>query len=237
MGLFIVPVLVDSLNGALKQVSLANKRADLIELRIDFLSKDSLSGFDFGFLLSKCEKPVLVTCRRRSEGGFFDGSNSELVEVLSRVLKFKPGFVDVEYSLPKVFRKKLFRIASRFGVKVFLSKHFLSETPSLKKLRGFCKRMFEEGAFVVKIVCFANDFEDNFRVLSLFDYCNKFFGENSSSKVRLISFCMGGKGVISRVVCGLIGFGTFVSLKEGFESASGQLSVFKMKRVFDLLGF
>lgn len=58
-----------------------------------------------------------------------------------------------------------------------------------------------------------------------------------SSKTKLVCFCMGELGRISRLLSPVFGaFFTFASLKPGSETANGQMTIQQMKAAYDLLG-
>ena len=54
--------------------------------------------------------------------------------------------------------------------------------------------------------------------------------------LKIIAFCMGEQGKISRVMAPLLGsYLTYASLNKGEESAPGQLTVKEIKEVFRIL--
>jgi len=82
---------------------------------------------------------------------------------------------------------------------------------------------------VCKIVTTAKQVEDNLTTLN--------FMSTASSKTKLVCFCMGELGKISRLLSPLFGgFFTFASLERGSETASGQITIQEMKASYELLG-
>lgn len=82
---------------------------------------------------------------------------------------------------------------------------------------------------MVKIVTWARNPEDNLRMLRLISVA-------AQEKIDLISFCMGPKGRISRIAAPILGSClSYVSLRKGGESASGQLTVTEMNIIMKIL--
>ncbi|MFC1918711.1 type I 3-dehydroquinate dehydratase, partial [Chloroflexota bacterium] len=83
------------------------------------------------------------------------------------------------------------------------------------------------GADICKVVTTARVFEDNLAILQL---VSEFPG------VELVSFAMGPLGSISRVLCPLVGGDfTYASIKEGQESAWGQITVEELIKVYGMI--
>ena len=57
-----------------------------------------------------------------------------------------------------------------------------------------------------------------------------------SSKAKLVCFCMGEQGKVSRLLSPMFGaFFTFASLEQGSETASGQMTIEEMRAAYNLL--
>ena len=81
----------------------------------------------------------------------------------------------------------------------------------------------------MKIVTTAKTLEDNLITLNLVSYA-------SQRSEKIISFCMGEKGGISRAVAPLMGsFLSFATLEKTGQSAPGQFTVQEMKQINNLL--
>jgi len=73
----------------------------------------------------------------------------------------------------------------------------------------------------------ANSFEDNLKMLKLI---------KEFTKTKIVAFTMGEKGKISRILSSLAGgYFTYGCLEEGLETASGQLSVIELNRIYKYL--
>ena len=68
------------------------KDADLVELRLDTVKDPSAAG-----ALAGRSKPVIVTCRPQSHGGYFQGSEEERRAVLAEALALGAEYVDLEW--------------------------------------------------------------------------------------------------------------------------------------------
>jgi len=76
---------------ALSLLGKALPAADLVELRIDRIEKP-----DLPMLLYAGKKRILVTNRRREEGGFFASCEDERIELLVEAVNLGACLVDVE---------------------------------------------------------------------------------------------------------------------------------------------
>ena len=75
---------VDILNAA--------RQCDLVELCLDRLVKEP----DVKDLLEASKKPVLVSCRRQSEGGRFEGTEDERIMLLRQAILAGPAYVELD---------------------------------------------------------------------------------------------------------------------------------------------
>jgi len=80
----------------------------------------------------------------------------------------------------------------------------------------------------VKIVTRAETYEDNLRVLQLIPQAH-------AMGVKIVAFCMGPMGRISRIFSHLMGsYLTFASLEAGEESAAGQVPINEIKKILKM---
>jgi 3-dehydroquinate dehydratase/shikimate dehydrogenase len=220
-----VPIIARSNEEAVNKMAAASGVADLIELRLDYLPNPDLPG-----LLGKNPKPVVVTCRTPKDGGEFGkapehegGSEEKRLKMLLCALELGADYVDIEFDAPEGSRRKVLDAAGS-PERVILSSHNFEKTPD--GLESLKSRMlaYAPGA-IVKIVTLAQSIEDNLKILDLLK--NKKEGE------RLIAFCMGEDGEISRILSPLFGGEfTFGSLGPGEESAPGQIPAYVLRHVY-----
>jgi len=215
-----VPVMGCATEAALGKMEVVFKVADMVELRLD-----RMPDHDLGRLLNGRREKIIVTNRRKEEGGGFRGTERERVDLLKEAVALGAGYVDIEAATdPDLVGELRSDIAGRgHRTALILSSHDFSGTPSVKVLR---KRMdaCTEGD-LVKIVTYARRIEDNLRLLDLIPYAGR-------KGRRIIAFCMGEMGLLSRVAAPLLGsFLTYAVLHAGEESAPGQMTLEKTLRI------
>lgn len=144
------------------------------------------------------------------------------------IIAAKSGFeyVDVELSASKL--EGLVKEFKALGSKPIVSFHKVDGSLSVSELNSVLEREIVSGAEICKIVANAEKIEDNLTTLN--------FTSTASTKAKVICFCMGELGKISRLLSPLFGaFFTFASLERGNETASGQLTIQEMKAAYKLL--
>ena len=217
-----IPIMAHDNHDALKKMAEATPLADILEIRLDLMET-----FDLKEIIRSAPKSVVVTYRSKKEGGQGKADYGTRVRYLMAAIRAGADFVDVEYSLPLDQRSRIFQ--DRGGTGIIISRHYLYETPIEENLRGLLRNMTATGADIVKIVTQATTPEDNLRVLGLISMAKNL-------GVKIIAFCMGPHGRISRVACTLMGgYLTFASLDTGQESASGQIPATEMRKILEAL--
>lgn len=209
---------------ALSLIERAEKaKADFIEVRLDCLEPSrNLSE------ISKSTKTHLIaTNKLRSEKGSFSGTETERQQTLLNAAKNGFEYVDVNLSSPK--HKETIDNLKQLGAKPIVSFHKFDGPLSSSEMGNILKQEISCGAAVCKIVTTAKKIEDNLTVLN--------FISAMPSRVKLVCFCMGENGKVSRLLSPMFGaFFTFASLEQGSETASGQISIQDMRVEYDLLG-
>jgi 3-dehydroquinate dehydratase type I len=190
--------------------------ADLIEVRLDSL--EDLNGL--ADLAAHGKTPKIAT----------DKSARPEMEQRQRLLSAaKSGFeyVDTELSTPQL--EDLVKELRAQGAKPIVSFHKLDGSLGTFELESVLEREISSDAEVCKIVTTAKQITDNLTTLN--------FTSAASSKTKLVCFCMGELGKISRLLSPMFGgFFTFASLERGSETASGQMDIHEMKAAYGLLG-
>lgn len=224
MVLICVPVAVKNPELLLEKVKSAVRSApDLIEIRVDYLEDMNI---DFMDIVSKASVPLILTVRKRDEGGLFKFGEKKRVELLEKCIEAKPRFVDLELNMSNSNLGRLLELAKRKSVEVILSFHSFKNTPKREILVQKIYAAAQKGARLVKLVTFARDITDNLVILSLPQ-------EAHNLGVKIISFCMGERGIISRVLCPLFGsYLTYASLET--STAPGQIDLEVMRKIHTL---
>ena len=212
MGKLCIPIVEKTMEKTLIAIKEANRLADLIELRVDYLR-----GVKLGLLFENRQKPFIVTNRKKEEGGRYRGEERKRLGVLQEAIDLEADYVDVEFATERSLLQGL--IKNRRSTRVILSFHDFRKTPPRKELQRLLGQMIRLGTDVVKIVPFARSWEDNLNILSLIPFAKE-------RKQKIVAFCMGEKGKISRIFSPFLGaVWTYASLKSSRTSAPGQLTV------------
>ncbi len=212
MAKLCIPIVETTTDGALIAIKKANRWADLIEVRVDYLKNPELE-----ILLQNQKKPFIITHRRREEGGKYKGEERKRLSLLQRAIDLGADYIDVELATRTSLLKDLIRNKRR--TQVILSFHDFRGTPSLKKLQRLSAQMIRLGADVIKIVSFAKSWEDNLTILSLILFAKE-------RRQKIVAFCMGERGKMSRIFSPFLGATwTYASLNKNRSSAPGQLTV------------
>jgi len=181
--------------------------ADLVELRLDTVKDPSAAA-----ALAGRKKPVIVTCRPKSEGGSFDGSEEERRSILSEALALGAEYVDLEWN--GTCADLMERTGGR---RVVLSHHNFTGMPS--DLKGMAQAMLSSGAEIVKIAITAQCLADNLALREI--------GKNTRVPISLIA--MGEPGLASRVLATWMGSCWTYAGDRVAAGAPGQLSPLQMQ--------
>jgi 3-dehydroquinate dehydratase-1 len=186
--------------------------AQLVEFRLDYFRNGITK--ELKSRLSQFSKRCIMTVRSPSEGGKFSGSERNRLEFLLQLSDLRPAYVDIELETLRRFHEEL---AGAFPRSTYIvSWHNFSGTPTVSKLVELYDEARSYGGFS-KIIGTAKEFEDNSRILSLYG--------KSREKGNLIAFCMGEKGVLSRVLCVRLGSPFTYAALPGNTVESGQLTI------------
>jgi 3-dehydroquinate dehydratase type I len=209
---------------ALSLIEKAEKaKADLIEVRFDcFETSRNLSE------LTKSTKiPLIASNKLQSERGFFTGTETQRREILLNAAK--NGFAYVDIDLSSTEPQKTIDNLRHLGAKSIVSYHKYDGPLTISEMTKIIEKEISSGAAICKIVTTAKTIEDNLTALN--------FISAMPSRVKLVCFCMGENGRISRLLSPMFGaFFTFASLEEGIETAKGQMAIEQMRTAYGLLG-
>jgi 3-dehydroquinate dehydratase type I len=211
---------------ALSLLGRALPLAELVELRIDRIEAPALP-----MLLHAGRERIVVTNRRRDEGGFFASCETRRLDLLHEAVELGARLVDIEARTGSRAVGRLADAVRSHGgrTRLIVSHHDLQGTPSARTLAARVRACRALGADVVKIVTLANRAEDNLRVLEILPQARE-MGQD------IVAFCMGEMGRLSRVAAPLLGScWSYASLEKGAASAPGQLTVAEMRAVLGML--
>jgi 3-dehydroquinate dehydratase type I len=223
-----IPIVARTTEEAVAQMAQSAALADILELRID-----QIADVDLQRLMSVRGNGtlVLVTNRRRDEGGGFLGTERERVRLLLDAVALGADYVDIEARTERSLLKEFMTQIEKQGHRTqwIISTHDFSGTPPERTLRRRFNACRKLGADIVKIVTQAQTVEDNLKTLGLIPYAR-------AHNQAIIALCMGEQGKISRVMAPLLGSSlSYASLEKGAESAPGQLTVAEMRQIYQIL--
>jgi len=189
---------------------LVEQGAQLVELRLDYIR----SPVNVKRLIADRPSPVVITCRRESDGGKFPGTEEERLVLLRTAIAEGVEYVDLEEDVAAKI--------PRFGkTKRIISYHDFDKTPD--DLDAIYARLAKLDADIVKISTMANKPEDNLRMFRLM----------AKAKIPTIGLCMGDMGTPSRILAGKFGAPfTFATFHHERVLAPGQLSFQQMTEIY-----
>ena len=205
-------------NNDLEAVREVEPFVDLFEVRIDLI------GDGWQKLVKQFKKPWIGCNRSADEGGRWQGDEASRVEKLLEAVGLGADIIDLELRTANL---KLAIELIKQRAKCLLSFHQLERTPPLNSLREIVQRQLAAGADICKVVTTAQRFEDNLTVLQLI---------SEFPRIRIVSLAMGPLGFASRVLCPLVGGDfTYASIEQGQESASGQITVSELRKLYEMV--
>ncbi|MDQ3840626.1 MAG: type I 3-dehydroquinate dehydratase [Thermoproteota archaeon] len=194
--------------------------ADYVEIRFDFLKR---SDIDAAIKIAESIKSRAVfTLRSADEGGRFEGSECERIALLKKLSRAEPMLLDVEYLTLKD-NDELADFLLGQKTRILISWHDFKYTPCNDKLRSILDQMRIYSSFA-KIVTTANNSQDALRVLELYE---------GITGIELIAFAMGELGLVSRILCTMVGNAPFTYAAIERTTAPGQLDLSYMRRLFN----
>jgi 3-dehydroquinate dehydratase / shikimate dehydrogenase len=225
-----VAIFVTDLPQARRDIAAAAEAgADLVELRVDsFTDLDAIRQ-----LVSSASLPCIVTCRPSWEGGQSDLPDQERIPVLEAAAVSGASYIDIElesYRKSANLRQKVhFNAGSpvdataprekRAGL--IVSSHDFQGRPT--KLHNLLAELDDTGGDISKIVWTARTIRDNLEAFEILKHRTK----------PTVALCMGEAGLISRILAKKFGaFLTFASLKKDTGTASGQVPIADMKKLY-----
>ena len=193
--------------------------ADFIEIRLDRLEGCLENRQGLADLAAHGKTPKIATDK---------ASRTETAHRKLLTAAAKSGFeyIDVELSTHQL--ESLIKELKALGAKPIVSFHKFDGSLSTSELTSILEKEISSGAEVCKIVTTAKHMEDNLTALN--------FMSTASSKTKLVCFCMGELGKVSRLLSPFFGgFFTFASLERGSETAAGQMTIQEMKATYEIL--
>ncbi len=187
-------------------IEAAEDVADIVELRLDLF--DSLPSV---VQAHRVEKPLIITIRRKEEGGAFEGDEEQRLELFNRFSEIA-HYVDVEYNSDEDFFK--------LPVKIIESYHNFEGTPSYEFLENLVENKRGD---LIKIACLGKDRQDVLNVFSILtNYDN------------VVAFLMGEDFAFTRITAAFMG-SPFIYCHSGSAVAKGQIEAHQAYEAIKIL--
>lgn len=179
-------------------------------MRLDYIGR----AVDLKRLLANRPCPIVITCRRREDGGRWEKSEEERQMLLRSAIATGVDYVDLEEDIAGKI--------PRYGrTKRIVSLHNFEQTPA--DLEGMHARLAALDADIVKIATLANSFTDTIRMLRLM----------TTVQVPTIGLCMGDIGMPTRILCVRYGAPfTYTAFSSDRRIAPGQITWQAMRDLY-----
>ena len=193
------------------------KGVDGIELRLDLFS-----SIDFPRLqdfLQNSPHPVLLTLRKKSQGGNFQASERAREALMERLLDLGPSFFDLEYDMRPEFIQSALKKYPK--TKFILSYHNFEKIPS--DLAAVLQAMSQHLVFSYKIAVKVHSANEALQML-LF----------SKKHPEVSAICMGEEGAFARILGKLMGNRIdYACIDSQRRSAPGQISADDLVKIYN----
>ena len=196
-----------------------------LELRLDSVPKPANAlPYLKQFLSEHRDVTVIATCRRKPNGGGFDGQLAAELEILTKAAQLGCQILDLELESAEEAKAAQISKLRSAGAALLISFHDFARTKSLEQAAARVEAFKPD---FVKVVSTARSLADNLPVLRLI--------EDRSISSHVVSIAMGEEGLVSRVLGPRAGAAfTFASYSEGAETAPGQVSAETLRDVYRL---
>jgi 3-dehydroquinate dehydratase I len=207
---------------------------DLFEWRVDGYGKvaDPADCIDTLAALRSIigDIPMIFTCRIASEGGIQPvDPETRLALIDAAIDSNRPDIVDIELRNPPALIETVHKAAERQGIRLILSYHDFSRTPSQEVILDKLEQAQSLGADIAKVAVMPNDYMD---VLTLLNATMK--ARCETVKIPVITMAMGRLGAVTRMAGGLFGSDVTFAIGET-ATAPGQIPIDALRQAMKLL--
>lgn len=194
--------------------------ADYVEIRFDFLKPEHLQPTIDA--VKAIRSKAVFTLRSKEQGGKFPGSEQDRIKALHKLAEQRPMLLDVElHTLQE--NDELADLLESQKTPLLVSWHDFEGTPPNDELADLLSEMRIYSNYV-KVVTTAKSVEDSLRLLELYE---------TATGLHPIFFAMGDAGVLSRLMCTVIGNAPFTYASLEKAVTPGQLTVKQMRKLYD----
>jgi 3-dehydroquinate dehydratase I len=219
-----IPLIDNELNSIEdKLFQIQKKDSDIImELRFDYLKEFSYIE-DILEKITKYKNQSIYTLRSTNEGGKFIKGEKERLDILKKLAMVKPMLLDLEYTTISKDNEMADFIDNN-DIRTLISWHDFSGTPKKEELIDLIDKMRIFSNYI-KIVTTAKTIDDSINIMQLYNTID--------SSLNLIAFSMGELGIITRILCNIVGDSPFTYATIDKAVAPGQLTIDQMKSLHE----
>jgi 3-dehydroquinate dehydratase / shikimate dehydrogenase len=205
-----ISIAQESRRMALADMLNAAPQCDLLEVQLDRFAKAP----DIGELLAHKPKPIILSCRRRQDGGAWDGSEDERLALLRQCIVSKGDYVEIELDVADQIRP--FPPAKR----VISYTNFGETPPDIADIYAEAQTKHPD---VIKLVTLARTPEEAWPLLQIL----------SKPALPTVVVGLGKPGIMLSVLGKKIGSPwTYAALEKGMETYPGQPTVRELNEVY-----
>ena len=196
--------------------------ADFVEVRFDFVKPEDLSAAVDAVKSAKGR--AVFTLRSKAQGGRFAGSEQDRIKWLKKLAEQRPRLVAV--ALDTITQNDdLADFFDESKTPILVSWHDFDKTPPSDEIADILSEMRIYSNYV-KVVTTAKGVEDSLRLLEVYE---------GTIGLNPVIFAMGEAGVVSRIMCTIVGNAPFTYASLENAVAPGQLTVLQMKKLYEKL--
>jgi len=214
-------VMGDKTDELIHQISLCKNITKFFELRFDYLNNQN--NIDLPLLKKYSSQKIIFTCRRKDEGGKWNGSEEERLRILQNAFDLD-FIVDIELS---TLEEGQLSLTSKMKKNTIISFHDFTKTPTHKELKKIIKRMDIFHPHIKKIATLIKNKKNIQTLYSLL------IGKKRNENLCVIG--MGEMGRQTRILSPLLGGSHTYCTINSEGSAPGQISCLEMKKIYRLI--
>jgi 3-dehydroquinate dehydratase/shikimate dehydrogenase len=205
-----ISIALESRRMALADMLTSAQQCDLLEVRLDRFAKAP----DVGELLTHKRKPAILCCRRKTDGGDWEGPEEERLAVLRQCIVSKADYVEIELDVADQIRP--FPPTKRV-----ISYTNFRETPA--DIQDIYAEAQSKHADVIKLVTLARTPEEAWPLLQIL----------AKPAVPTVVVGLGKPGIMLSVLGKKIGSPwTYAALGKGMETYPGQPTVHELNDIY-----
>lgn len=219
-----VPVIGESVDEFIGNVKMTQQLSDLIELRTDYIN--GLKQEDIPLIRENIDQKSIFTCRIKTQGGKFKGSEQERIAIHNEALGLGFDYIDIELL---TLKENQLDLSKRGKTKLIVSDHNFDKTPQESTIRKLIKEMKRYNPDIVKIATQVVSPNDNNRLFRLM--------LDEAIDIPRIIIGMGELGKLTRIFGPLLGsYLTFASAGNQ-ATAKGQIEVGQLRKIYESMGY